>query len=279
MAESDIALAEEEKSYIAEDALETQSGRVATDEIETLETLNESTGSIIDLVSEDGNACSRAEFDSPRFTPIAAKCAPTPRIMGLDKENEGDLMNLDPRELSFTLPPIETGAARVYKPSEWGLVDWNAVSQEQMKEWMQFFGVKTTGGKAFMVRTMKEVFRYISDAGSGVNEEVKSKEGLFNEFSEVIKEEIDLYERIILFEPVGLNEVHALLRHKKKPHWQLSLACVREYLDITGAQYCNTSTNSGHFGAFVTGQRREPVHEDDESRKKRRKLRVSVSAP
>lgn len=74
-----------------------------------------------------------------------------------------------------------------------------------------------------------------------------------------------------------MSEVHAMLRLKKKPHWQLSQASVREYLDLVGAHYSNTSSNCGNFGAFLTRKKRDPAHADDS--KKRRRLRVSISAP
>ena len=234
---------------------------------------NESRGSIIDLISEDGTPESRKGFDAPKFTPAHA-CDATPRIESRDKENDGDFSNLDPRELSFALPPQPI---RVHKPNEWELIDWEKVPIELLKEWMQFFGIKTTHGKAFMIRTLKEIFIYVSSE-EAVGQARGSKEETFNEFSEVIREEGSLYEKIILYEPVEMSEVHALLRLKKKPHWQLSQASVREYLDLVGAHYSNTSLNSGgNFGAFLTRKRREPAHADD--RKKQRRLRVSISAP
>ena len=226
---------------------------------------NVSMGSVIDLVSENGRDDSIQGFGSPRFTPKEG-CAPTPRMASsAEKENDGDLDNLDPRELSFTLPPQPV---RVYNPKEWELVDWEKISQEELKNWMQFFGMKTTGGKAFMIRTLRDVLKYITEGElvprSG------SKEDLFNEFSDVIKEETTLYEKILLFEPVEVNEVHALLKSRKKTHWtQLSLACVREYLELVGAQVCHTSANSAgnNFGKFLK-------HTTN-----KRKLRVSLSAP
>ena len=242
--------------------------------------------SIIDLVSEES------------FPPTPVLDSPVgsmePRFSDVGLENDGGIANIsardsrfkneiediNPRELSFELPteaqsvaPMK-GETRVFKPEEWTMIDFSKMDLEKLKLCMSTFGLKTSGGKAHMINHLKHIFQYA--CGDSVATEppstiAGSKEQMFEQFSGLIQDNHELYERIILFESVELSDVHAYLQTKRKEEWQhFSLNCVREFLDSVGVQYSNTSGNEQR------GKRRRKVILTDDNR---RILRKSISCP
>ena len=273
--------------------------------------------SVVDLLSDEEDrpvsiAATLRLPDSSALVDVFS-CPPTPRLSSQDHQapfqNGGEIDRLvsehldevgdiDPHELSYVLPSANENAPpgnqtqpnerRVFKPWECDQIDWAKLSLAELKQWMQFFGMKTTGGKAFMISQLSNVFKYVGTdeavpLPSSSSAPVATKEDLFGVFSQLIHTNVALYEKIILFESVDVGDVYKFLR-AADPDLKFRFQVVKEYLDRIGAQYSNTASNA-YFNGGQTGRR---AREDEDSqrsghngpaKKSRKQLRRSITCP
>jgi hypothetical protein len=227
---------------------------------------------------ESENVCEIAESEAPcnivepdktlGTQPETLSCTPPCGFVsaGFQDENLRDEENIDPRELSFQLPPKADGNGTgllIFKPEEWKQIDWSKLDLDKLKACMLEFGLKPSGGKGNMISHLKRIFQYI-DGDQPVPSPAKeglTKAEMFEEFGGLIQDNNELYEKIILFESVELSMVHSYLETKRERWRNFSINLVREYLDSVGVQYSNTSANA------------------DPCRRAKKRLRKSISCP
>jgi len=245
--------------------------------------VNSAAQSVIDLVSiENDDSCPPTPVLDSQLPPLSPQFTD-------NGENAGDLSNIDPRELSFELPPLNKNSddpqdlptdqvgmsfqpvpkekPRVFKPEEWSLIDWSKLDLDVLKQCMSYFGLKPSGGRNHMINQMKQIFQFAcgDEDEKPPEPELGSKEQMFEEFSALIQGNHTLYEKIILFETVDLADVYAFLQSERKESWKnLSLGVVKEYLDRVGVQYSTTTANNR---PVVKRRRKDPT------------LRKSISCP
>jgi hypothetical protein len=246
--------------------------------------------SVIDLVGEDSESHisnkRKRSVDSPYqgWKDQKSDDSSDPYLLmaaAIPVENLGDVANIDPHELSFEIqgrienePSSVASDRRVFKPEEWKMIDWGALEVEKLKECMLHFGLKPSGGKGSMISNLKRIFQYLEESPENDGPDLLStdpglsREEMFVEFSRLIHDNAELYEKMILFESVDLGAVHRFLESRRdKVRWRtFSLNVVRDYLENAGVQYSNTTGNGG-------------MNEESHRRKKRRQLRKSISCP
>ena len=223
-----------------------------------------------------------------------------PRSTSYDDE----MLCIDPKELSFHLeadensPPFHQHADnemntgdRVYRFWEFNLIDWDGLKITELKQWMQFFGMKTSGGRKYMVRQLKDIFDYLADKGdqpklaSRIDSvpSAPNKELIYSKITQAIKSEKLLYEKILMFESLEVPEIQAtLLRSHPDMASVLSLKNLKEYVQLMGVQVSNTSENNAtNLRRARKKHRRQSVYDDDlvPSKPGKRQLRKSLTCP
>ena len=200
------------------------------------------------------------------------------------------LDNFDPHELSFELSqgvlteneppsnelPRSNPSCRVFRVSEFSEIDWMTVSSSELKQWLQFFGMKPAlGGRKVMVDKLREIFNYLSSNGEqniaiepppAVRKD-STKTILFSQFRNGIISNTQLHEKIVCFETIDVGDVFEYLRESIQEH-SFSIKHVKEYLDQIHVQYCTTSEK------FSKKARPNPPQP-----KKPRAVRKSISCP
>ena len=247
----------------------------------------ESVYSVIDLVSdEDGMS-----VHIPCDTEAGHDCPPTPLVesVALEPTREPEQV-VDPLELSFTLPPAAVAPEpvqeeRVFRPWESQSIAWENMGLQELKQWMQFFGMKTTGGRGHMVNQLSYIFRYIGSVDVPVTTTVRSApsiEEIFRGYTNMVKADKELYERIVLFEHVEISDVYDSLKARQTRDVPVTLKNVKDFLCVSGVQFSNTSDKQNIGRKRVKRKsRRESVYDDDliDKKKTRRELRRSITCP
>lgn len=177
---------------------------------------------------------------------------------------------------------------RMYRPWQDGaVIAWDRMELAELKQWMQFFGMKPSGGKAFMISQLKSMFGYINGTSPSSTPDEPPRTLTATEsfavYTDMIKAITPLYERIILFENVEVSEVMDALTSVSRPdNVPLSIKLVKDYLAFIGAQFSNTSENQNHKYKRKNRRRKRRESVDDTEipiPKTKRQLRRSITCP
>ena len=218
--------------------------------------------SIVDLVQSSQSVSDAGNTDlimDNNWQPDEAVCPEVEVDSPFPDEVDSFLGKLDPRELNFDAsprmmenspPPNITGASsekrRLYKVSEFLDVDWDEVTSGELKQWLQFFGLKPAlGGRKVMVEKLGQIFKYISgctadDYLKPPDDHLSARHQLFAKFRNLIVSNPEIYEKIVCFESIDIGEVFQYLGDSITDK-TFSVKHVKEYLDQINVQYSTTS--------------------------------------
>jgi len=251
--------------------------------------------SVIDLVSEcddesPKNICIPFMAREPDSAPLEI---PEIKYPPMQVVPEDDTSLNHPLAVTDENIPVENLSVkgrndRIYRPWQDGtVIAWDRMELAELKQWMQFFGMKPSGGKAFMISQLKTMFGYInrispSSTPDDPPRNLPATES-FAVYTDMIRAITPLYERIILFENVEVSEVMYALTSVSRPHnVPLSIKLVKDYLAFIGAQFSNTSDNQNHKFKRENRRRKRRESVDDTEipiPRTKRQLRRSITCP
>jgi len=185
--------------------------------------------------------------------PVAVSVpAPVPAKASVSVEDEFEDIWILPEDDLFLWPPLEATAAPPPPPPRGVLSFDNLVldklTTERLKSLMSFCGLKAKESRPFMIASLKRFQRYLTGrvctdeaASDGETKSSKKrktdKQSAFDWFENFIRADEELYDKIVVFETLSLQGVHAMMKERNGGQVPGNLKLLRDFFEATGIQF------------------------------------------